>query len=85
MSQVSEQQRQERRESDRAKAREAVERLRSSDGWQRWLVCRRHFHTYSLANQLLIAMQVPDATRVAGFRAWYELRATSPCGPGHCV
>jgi antirestriction protein ArdC len=73
MSQVSEQQLRERRESDRAKAREAVERLRSSDGWQRWLACRRHFHSYSLANQLLIAMQLPGATRVAGFRAWLKL------------
>jgi hypothetical protein len=26
-----------------------------------------------LANQLLIALQKPDATRVAGFRAWLRL------------
>src|SRR3954452_7141455 len=69
--------RQARREADRAKAREAVEALRSTDGWKRWLSCRRHFHHYSLANQLLIALQMPDATRVAGFRAWLRL--------GYCV
>ena len=69
--------RQVRREADRAKAREAVEALRSTDGWKRWLKCRQHFHRYSLANQLLIAMQKPDATRVAGFRAWLKL--------GYCV
>src|SRR3954452_15267326 len=65
--------RQARREADRAKAREAVEALRSTDGWKRWLSCRRHFHRYSLANQLLIAFQKPDAARVAGFRAWLRL------------
>src|SRR3954470_3225977 len=66
-----------RREADREKAREAVEALRSTEGWKRWLSCRRHFHRYSLANQLLIAHQKPDATRVAGFRAWLKL--------GYCV
>jgi antirestriction protein ArdC len=67
----------ERRRVDRAFARQAVEQLRSSEGWQEWLISRRHFHAYSLANQLLIAMQKPDATRVAGFRAWLRL--------GYCV
>ena len=32
---------------------------RSSEGWQRWLRARRHFHTYSFHNQLLIAHQCP--------------------------
>ncbi|MBE0610054.1 MAG: hypothetical protein IH609_11765 [Dehalococcoidia bacterium] len=31
------------------------------------------FHNYSLGNQLLIAMQRPDATYVAGFHAWLKL------------
>jgi antirestriction protein ArdC len=66
-----------RREADRAKAQAAVEALRSTEGWKRWLRCRRHFHRYSLANQLLIALQQPDATRVAGFRSWLKL--------GYCV
>ncbi len=74
---LSEEQRAERRRPDREFARQAVERLRSSDGWQVWLATRRHFHRYSLANQLLIAMQRPHATRVAGFRAWLKL--------GYCV
>ena len=67
----------EERDARRAEQREiadrAVEELRSSTGWQRWLSTRRHFHHYSLRNQLLIAMQAPDATRVAGFRAWLQL------------
>jgi antirestriction protein ArdC len=66
-----------RRDADRQKSREAVEALKTSDGWRRWLALRRRFHAYSLANQLLIAMQKPDATRVAGFRLWLKL--------GYCV
>ena len=75
--QLTDAERQKRRAADRAFVQEAVEQLRSSEGWQRWLTTRRHFHTYSLRNQLLIAMQKPDATRVAGFKAWLAL--------GYCV
>jgi hypothetical protein len=74
---LSDEERAERRRADRAFAAHAVEQLRSSEGWQQWLAARRHFHAYSLANQLLIAMQKPEATRVAGFRAWLKL--------GYCV
>ena len=70
---LSDDERAARREADRQKACEAVEALKTSDGWQRWLALRRHFHRYSLANQLLIALQKPDATRLAGFRAWLKL------------
>lgn len=66
-----------RRDSDRALAREAVEALKTSDGWTSWLRSRRYFHRYSLANQLLIARQLPAATDVTGFRAWLKL--------GYCV
>lgn len=77
MSKFSEAERQARREADRQKSLEAVQALQSSEGWQRWLACRRHFHQYSLSNQLLIAVQCPEATRVAGFKAWLKL--------GYCV
>ena len=70
---LTEQERQARREADRQKTREAVEALRASDGWQQWLRLRRHFREYSLTNQLLIAIAMPDATRVAGFKAWLKL------------
>ena len=69
--------REQRRAEDRQTAMAAVEALKSSEGWTAWLRVRRRFHAYSLANQLLIALQRPDATRVAGFRAWLEL--------GYCV
>jgi antirestriction protein ArdC len=67
----------ERRDAERHKMREAIEALQSSEGWQRWLRTRTHFHAYSFANQLLIAHQCPDATHVAGFRGWLDL--------GYCV
>jgi N-terminal domain of anti-restriction factor ArdC len=90
--QLSEAEREQRRAADRAFVQQAVEQLRSSDGWQSWLITRRHFHSYSLRNQLLLAMQKPDATRVAGFKAWLAmgycvrrgetaLRIFAPCPP----
>jgi hypothetical protein len=55
--QLTDEERAERRERDREYARQAVERLRSSEGWRAWLTTRATFHGYSLGNQLLIAMQ----------------------------
>jgi antirestriction protein ArdC len=89
---LTDEERAERRRAEREYARQAVEQLRSSEGWQRWLASRRHFHSYSLANQLLIAMARPTATRVAGFRKWLQLgyavnrgeraiRIWAPCPP----
>lgn len=75
--QLTDEQRAERRQLERQRMAAAVEELRSSDGWQRWLTTRSRFHRYSFGNQLLIASQNPDATRVAGFRKWLEL--------GYCV
>lgn len=49
---------------------EEVEALKTSEGWRRWMQTASRFHRYSLRNQLLIAMQRPDATRVAGFTTW---------------
>jgi hypothetical protein len=75
--QLTSEERAQRREHDREYARQAVERLRSSAGWTGWLTTRASFHSYSLGNQLLIAMQRPTATKVAGFKAWLKL--------GYCV
>ena len=74
---LTEQERAQRRERDREYAQKAVEQLCSSDGWQQWLRTRATFRSYSLGNQLLIAMQHPTAEHVAGFRAWLKL--------GYCV
>lgn len=65
------------RAAEREQMKAAIAALQTSEGWQRWLTTRRHFRAYSLHNQLLIAHQCPEATRVAGFRAWLGL--------GYCV
>ncbi len=51
----------------------AVEALTGGDEWQRLLAMARRFHAYSVNNLLLICRQRPDATRVAGYRAWQGL------------
>lgn len=47
--------------------------LLQADGWMAWLQVARRFHTYSFRNQVLIALQDPRATQVAGYRAWQAL------------
>jgi antirestriction protein ArdC len=66
-----------RRAADRQLMIDAVQALSTSEGWLRWVHTRRAFHHYSLHNQLLIALQRPDATHVASFRTWLRL--------GYCV
>ena len=51
----------------------AVELLTSGDEWRRFLETSRRFRSYSINNTLLIFAQRPDATRVAGYRAWRAL------------
>ena len=70
---LSDEERAEKRAGERKLMEQAIEQLRSSEGWQRWLRVRCHFHSYSLHNQLLIAHQRPGATRVAAFRRWLGL------------
>ncbi len=41
-----------------------------SESLKRYLGVMGKFHNYSFGNQMLIALQKPDATHVAGFRAW---------------
>jgi antirestriction protein ArdC len=50
-----------------------VERLTTSEAWRATLTVAARFHSYSPNNVLLIAAQRPDATRVAGYRAWVQL------------
>jgi antirestriction protein ArdC len=54
--------------------REGIATLTSSEKWTRWLQAQGRFHHYSFGNTLLILLQRPDATRVAGYRAWLQLR-----------
>ena len=55
------------------KLQSAVTEIVSGDDWKRMLKVASNFHKYSFNNQLLIFLQRPDATRVAGFRKWQEL------------
>jgi antirestriction protein ArdC len=52
---------------------EGVAALVTSDAWRAMLDTTARFHTYSLGNLLLIGLQAPHATRVAGFRTWQSL------------
>lgn len=52
---------------------DGVAAIHDSESFRRWLDISGRFHHYSLGNQLLIAMQRPDATRVAGFHVWRKL------------
>jgi len=48
-----------------------VDALRNTEQWKRFLGFAQSFHAYSLNNNLLLILsQRPDATTVAGFRAW---------------
>lgn len=49
---------------------EGVSEVFSSGRYQEYLTVMSRFHTYSAGNILLILMQKPDATHVAGFHAW---------------
>ncbi len=52
---------------------QAVESIVSGDDWQRMLKVASKFHNYSFNNQLMIFLQRPDATHVAGFNRWKSL------------
>src|SRR5712691_8001600 len=64
-----------REEASEARERlaEAVEKLADSDMFAAWLRARAAFHSYSFGNVCLIVSQRPDASRVAGYRAWQAL------------
>src|ERR1700687_4913315 len=65
----------ERRQADRDRLEQAARALLSSEGSARWVRVRptNGLSRYSFGNQLLIAMQRPDASYVAGFRAFLQL------------
>ena len=47
--------------------------LRQSESFKTWLDYVARFHRYSFANSMLIMLQHPGATRVAGYRKWQEM------------
>jgi hypothetical protein len=72
---LTDEERDERRRADRERLQKSAEQLLSSDGWQRWVRVRSQagLARLSLSNQLLVAIARPDATFVAGFKAWLRL------------
>ena len=63
-----------------SKAKEAYERvvrgvedLVRSDSWKEYLSFQSRFYDYSFNNTLLIWLQCPHASHVAGFRSWKKL------------
>ena len=50
----------------------ATEDARESEVFREFLDAQSRFHSYSFRNTLLIKMQRPDATRVAGYRTWQD-------------
>ena len=61
------------RETAMAKLTEGIAHLSTSTEWLAYLDIQRRFHKYSFNNTLLIGMQCPTATRVAGFKKWIEM------------
>lgn len=51
---------------------DAVAGLAHDENWQAYLETMGKFHKYSMFNQMLIAVQCPNASRVAGYRKWEE-------------
>lgn len=65
-------------QADKVKAltdqlKEGVQEVFSSGNYAEYLSTLSRFHRYSFRNSMLIYLQNPDATRVAGFNAWKTL------------
>jgi hypothetical protein len=50
-----------------------VEGIQESSQYRLFLTTMSKFHDYSLGNQILIMIQKPNATHVAGFNTWKDL------------
>lgn len=47
-----------------------VNEVYTSETWKKYIKTMSRFHHYSISNSLLIYLQKPDATYVAGYNAW---------------
>ena len=54
------------------KLEEGLKELFESEKYKAYLSTMSKFHNYSVNNTLLIAMQKPEATLVAGYKAWQK-------------
>jgi len=53
--------------------KEGVDGIQQSENFRTFLVTMSKFHDYSIGNLILIMLQKPEATRVAGFSTWKDL------------
>ena len=51
---------------------EGLQELFESEKYKNYLNTMSKFHNYSVNNSMLIAMQMPEATLVAGYRSWQK-------------
>ena len=65
-------QRQEKIKQITDKLEQGVQQIFESDNYRAYLSTMAKFHSYSLNNTILIAMQKPGATLVAGYTAWQK-------------
>jgi hypothetical protein len=54
------------------KLEQGLQELFESEKYKSYLNTMSRFHNYSYNNTMLIAMQKPDASLVAGFNAWQK-------------
>jgi len=55
-----------------SKLEQGIKDIFDSDRYKDYLKTLSKFHNYSMNNCILIAMQKPDASQVAGFNAWRD-------------
>ena len=60
------------------KLEEGVRNVFSSEQYRLWLSAMSRFHDYSVSNILLIFLQKPNATQVAGFTTWQRAFHRNP-------
>ncbi len=70
---LTDEQKVQRRKELMDKLEQGIAAVQTSDEFKRYLEYAGKFHTYSANNCMLIYIQRPDATHVAGFRRWLEL------------
>lgn len=52
---------------------QGLETISTNEHWRQFLIFQSRFHDYSFYNRLLIFLQNPHATYVAGYKAWQRL------------
>jgi len=52
---------------------EQVQSITTGEQWAAWLRTAGRFHSYSWGNTMLIQLQKPEATKVAGYKTWTQV------------